>query len=78
MLPIFLAAFEKGAPGFKWIGVRSELRSRKRGLPPFAKKREGWGTHARVPAHLLGDQFQDVAAAVIDYVHFSGVVLAER
>jgi hypothetical protein len=26
---------------------------------------------------LLGDQFQDIAA-VIDYVYFSGVVLAER
>ena len=43
-------------------------------------KREGWGTHCwtwdRQP--LLGDQFEDDASAVVEYVHFSGGVLAER
>ena len=27
---------------------------------------------------LLGDQFEDDASAVVEYVHFSGGVLAER
>ena len=74
MLPIFLAAFEKARRVLSKIGVRNELCSRKQGLPPFAKNAKDGAPSDT----LLGDQFQDVAAAVIDYVHFSGVVLAER